>query len=57
MTPISVHLIHDVQVDRALAERGQHLGLVGMGDEESGTRIDDMKEQIEVSMRTYEGYT
>eukprot|EP00904_Undaria_pinnatifida_P008713 jgi/Undpi1/4972/HiC_scaffold_19.g08324.m1 len=34
-------------VDRALAERGQHLGLVGMGDDESGARLDDMKDQVE----------
>lgn len=39
-----------IQVDRALAERGQHLGLVGMGDDESGARLDDMKDQVEVSI-------
>lgn len=42
-----------LQVDRALAERGQHLGLSGpadngAADEENVARLDGMKEEMEV---------
>lgn len=42
------------QVDRALAERGQHLGLSGptdggAADEESAAKLNEMKEEMEVT--------